>query len=44
VEGPSKLYVVILDTKQYISQDIVDRYGLQPGDKTMAGYEIKKDE
>ena len=42
--GASKLYVVICDTKQYIDQDVVDKYELQPGDKTMAGYTIQKDE
>ena len=42
--GASRLYVVILDSKQYIDEDIVSKYGLQPGDKTSAGYVICKDE
>lgn len=39
----SKLYVLIWKEKHYILQEIVNRWGLTAGMKTVMGYSIKSD-
>lgn len=45
MEGKSKLYVFLPDgTKDYIDQEIADKYDIRIGTHTVMGYPILKEE